>query len=360
MEDFEKWDLAFRNQNLYAFNESPTGILWLKIRAITRGKQLQKFAYENHLPLSSKKISQQQIELFNILKGTKDAAQMLDDYLNCMNHEWYFQMGVDIDSLKEDLYKVQYYLWGGDQNNSLDKYLISRYVKTISRFSELQSKQIEIAGNAWNYVQNSWYNNWTSFIIESLFKRNPKVISAVGEIKSVDFFIEGFPLDLKVTFFPHQFMEEKFKRSYGTTMLSWLKRKCKEVGVTVPVASANQQLYILTEKLTDYNHPEILDEFRKLQRDIIQEAQTNPSELITWLYENQGEMRFGAENRIYLILADSKNLEHSWKLKRAFPLIEPIVKEYLQNFSSSSLRKVKFQYKKKDYTAFADTLFVVS
>lgn len=75
----------------------------------------------------------------------------------------------------------------------------------------MQNKQAEIGANAWNYVQNSWYNNWTSFIIESLFKRHRKVISAVGEIKSVDFFIEDYPLDLKVTYFPSQFMEQKLK-----------------------------------------------------------------------------------------------------------------------------------------------------
>lgn len=127
-------------------------------------------------------------------------------------------MGVDIRQLKEDLYKVQYYSWGGDQNNSLDKYFISRYVKIISKFSELQSRQSEIGANAWNYVQNSWYNNWTSFIIESLFKQNPRVISAVGEIKSVDFFIDEYPIDLKVTFFPNQFMEQKLKNILGTSV----------------------------------------------------------------------------------------------------------------------------------------------
>lgn len=61
-----------------------------------------------------------------------------------MSHEWYNELGIDIDQQKEDLYKVQYYSWGGDQNNSLDKYFISRYVKVISKFSELQNKQSEI------------------------------------------------------------------------------------------------------------------------------------------------------------------------------------------------------------------------
>ncbi len=78
--------------------------------------------------------------------------------------------------LKEDLYKVRYYTWGGDQNNSLDKYLIKQYVKIISSYEDLQNKKAEIAENSWHYVLNSWYNNWTSYLIESLFKRNKKML----------------------------------------------------------------------------------------------------------------------------------------------------------------------------------------
>ena len=98
------------------------------------------------------------------------------------------------------------YEWGGDQNNSLDKYLISHYVKLINKYDELESKHTAIQENAWKYVRTSWYNNWTSYLIESIFKHHPKVISAVGEIKSVDFFIDDIPVDLKVTYFPNQYM----------------------------------------------------------------------------------------------------------------------------------------------------------
>jgi len=35
----------------------------------------------------------------------------------------------------------------------------------------------------------------------------------------------------------------------------------------------------------------------------------NPAELIKWLYEEQGERRFDAANRFFLILVDLRNLE---------------------------------------------------
>lgn len=42
MTEFEKWDNEFRNQNLYAFNGNFYGLLWLKVHAICRSKQLRQ------------------------------------------------------------------------------------------------------------------------------------------------------------------------------------------------------------------------------------------------------------------------------------------------------------------------------
>lgn len=360
MNKFDKWDIAFRDQKLDVFNNNPDGLLWLKVRAICRGRQLKEFLGENNIVLNSTKVSDKNRELFDILINRADASIILDRFLQSMNHEWYNEMGVDIEQLKEDLYNVQYYSWGGDQNNSLDKYFISRYVKIISKYSDLQNRQAEIGANAWNYVQNSWYNNWTSFIIESFFKQNPRIISAVGEIKSVDFFIDEYPIDLKVTFFPNQFMEQKLKGILGTSEKAWLKKKCKTLGISCdPKASEPQQIYTLTEKLKEIGRSDVIRELDAFRNQIIVESQENPTELIKWLYENQGEMRFGAENRIYLILADSADFAQAWKMKRAFSLIEPKIKQYIENFSAGSLKKIEFEFKKRRYSTLSDIIFVV-
>lgn len=275
MTDFDKWDKEYRRQNMSVFNNNLQGLLWLKVRAVSRSKQINKFAEDNGLTFASRRIAEQSIELFDILKYRPDAQCRLDKFLQNINNEWYNARGIDVERLKEDLYGVRYYSWGGDRNNSLDKYLISRYVKTISNFSELQGKQVEIAGNAWDYVQNSWYNNWTSFIIESLFKRNPKV-----------------------TYFPNEYMEKKVKTLLGKSTLSWLKGKCREYGITADRSQTpEQQTYTLKEKLTETGHDGVIAELNDARRQIILSSQHNPSELMKWLYENQGEMRFGAENR---------------------------------------------------------------
>lgn len=230
MANFEKWDKAFRNQNLFEFNFNENALMWLKVRAVCRGKLIQQFLKCAGITLMSSKIAEQNVELFERLENMPNAMQLLDTFLNERNHEWYNAMGINEAALKEDLYKVRYYAWGGDQNNSLDKHLVSRYVKVISNYDELLNKQSEIADNAWNYAQTSWYNNWTSYLIESLFKQHEKVISAIGEIKSVDFFLYNFPIDLKVTFFPNQYMEEKLKIKLGKKELTWLRQEAKKSG----------------------------------------------------------------------------------------------------------------------------------
>lgn len=145
MNNFEKWDKEFRNQNLFAFNNDRNALLWLKVRAISKKLPMSKFLEQNSIQLKSTKITDQNKELFSILESDTDKAlQILDAYLCDINNEWYREMGVDEDALKFDLYHIDTYEWGGDQNNSLDKHLVSRFVKVISSYNDLQSKQTEI------------------------------------------------------------------------------------------------------------------------------------------------------------------------------------------------------------------------
>ena len=356
--NFEKWDKEFHNQNLFAFNNDRNALLWLKVRAISKRIPMSKFLEKNKIHLNTTKITDQNKELFSILENDiENALNLLDTYLCDINNEWYREMGVDEDALKADLYKINTYEWGGDQNNSLDKHLISRFVKIISKYDDLQSKQTEIQANAWNYVRTSWYNNWTSYLIESIFKHHSKVVSAVGEIKSVDFFINDIPIDLKVTFFPNQYMNDKLKAKLnGKSELTWLKQQARENGIDL---SHSESVAVISEKISASGHDNILLELRDKRKMVIADAQNNKNDLMTWLYANQGEMRFGAENRLFLVLVDSSDLSQSWKMKRAFEQIEPAVNSYLNKFTNNSLNRIDFSFKGKKYSSFADLIFVV-
>lgn len=361
MREFEKWDVEFRKQNLYVFNGNEKALLWLKVRAVCRAKLLGDFLSQNKLTLKSKKVSEKNEELFCLLEKNKCAMKMLDTFLSNESNEWYQKMGVNETTLKEDLYKVRSYEWGGDQNNSLDKFLVRHYVKEICSYETLVGKKDEIAINAWNYVQTSWYNNWTSYLIESLFKKHHKVISAVGEIKSVDFFINEIPVDLKVTFFPNQYMAEKVKEKLGKSELIWLKSKAREYGISFDEGMTDSQLkYALIEKFKERKLNDPIDMLRNVHRNIVLESQKNPKSLIQWLYENQGEMRFGAENRLFLVLVDLFDIDLSWKMKRNFTRIEPVVQNYLKKVSKNSFKEINFFFKKQSYKCLSDILFVLN
>ena len=75
--------------------------------------------------------------------------------------------------LINELYKVQSFDWGGLHQNSLETTIVNRYVKQIISYESLQN---EIEGDLHNslraYVVASWYNHWSSIIIEDIFKEH--------------------------------------------------------------------------------------------------------------------------------------------------------------------------------------------
>lgn len=340
MTNYEKWDHEFRTNNLFAFNNNDKALLYLKVRAICRKTLITQFLKENNLTLKSTKVKEQFPELYALFEDKPELIPQLDCFLRNRNNEWYKEMGVDEDKVRTALHKINAYEWGGDHNNSLDQYLVRRYVKVISDYDTLQKKATEIQANAWNFVQTSWYNNWTSYLIESIFKKHERVLSAIGEIKSVDFFIDKYPIDLKVTYFPNEFMEKKLKDKIGNKELAWLKKEAKKVNISPDKGLSDaEQLTFLKEELENHGHSNIIDALTKHKQKIIDEACKHPEELMKWLYENQSARLFGAENRLFLVLVDTKDMKQSWKMKRAFTLIEPTVKNYLDSFNAHSLKK---------------------
>ena len=57
------------------------------MRAVCRGKQIEQFLTDNGLTLKATKISEQNVELFELLERREDAKMMLDRYLQGKNHE---------------------------------------------------------------------------------------------------------------------------------------------------------------------------------------------------------------------------------------------------------------------------------
>lgn len=296
----------------------------------------------------------------------KKYNSLLDTYTKEKNKK--ILKTLDTKKLVSELFKLKNFDWGGDYQNSLDKYLVSRYVKVHQSYDTLVSKfKTEINIAVQGYVLNSWYNHWSSILIEHIFKTHSSVLPTVGQIKSVDFIIKNIPFDLKVTYLPAEYIKHKRKEKRFPVELTFLKSKAKEAKIPFDKKAKGADVYYeITEKMKNKNDKlckAVLKKIKDEKLQILKEVQGNPKILAKWLYENQGEMRFGSENRLFLVLVDTDDFNSSWKLKRNLDMLTPAIKKYLDNFKNKKAAdlKVKFGYKGKaqTFTALTDIIFVV-
>ncbi len=365
--DFAFWKIQHDSEDLSIFNTDLIGQLWLKTKSVARKELVEDFTSRNCITLSATTLSKQFEELFKILLvDVNKSHKLLDKYIREKNVS--ILKEIDRDRLVSELYKLKVFEWGGDYKNSLDKYLVSHYVKAISSYDVLISKfEKEIIHAVQGYVLNSWYNHWSSILIEHIFKSHNSVLPTVGQIKSVDFFINNIPFDLKVTYFPSEYLKLKRKEKGLPVELTYLKSKARGLDIKFDKSGSQTDIYYeITEKLRDIGNREcleVLSEIKKSNMAIVEEAQANPKTLAKWLYENQGEMRFGAENRLYLVLIDTEDFASSWKLKRNLHLLAPTINEFLDNFSTKTTSEMEiiFTYpgRPKIYNSLADILFLV-
>ena len=86
------------------------------------------------------------------------------------------------------------------------------------------------------------------------------------------------------------------------------------------------------------------DDLKEFKLNLIKEIKENPLKLAKELYEKQSSFRFGAENRIFLVLVDTNNFNDSWKLKRNINLLKPSIHNYLDNFVNKNVQDLKLNF----------------
>jgi hypothetical protein len=367
MKDFKYWKKLHESEKLEEFSQDKIGLLWLKTKSIARKELITEFVKINKIEIKETALEKQFKELFELLCfDIRNSNQIIDEFIKTKNARQIQEL--DATQLVSELYKLKNFDWGGDYQNSLDKYLVSRYVKVHKSFDTLISKfESEINVAVQGYVLNSWYNHWSSILIEHIFKSHSIVLPTVGQIKSVDFFINNIPFDLKVTYLPTEYIKVKRKEKGLPVELTYLKKKAEEAKIVFDKkAKPADVFYEIIEKMKDRNDTfcsDVLETLKNEKLEILREVQDSPKILATWLYENQGEMRFGSENRLYLVLVDTNDFGNSWKLKRNLDLLKPTILNYLDNFREKKIEdlKVSFEFKGKPqiFTAFSDIIFVI-
>lgn len=199
----------YNQGNFYELTNSEDGLYFLKLRSLARKEYLLYL-------LEKSKIYVDKLPAKELLKKSFE-AQVSTSIIEMTIREIYTQERIERKNLERqilaELYKLRVFDWGGIHQNDINKHLVNNYIKKINNYDSLVEKiENEILNSLKGFILCSWYNNWTSIIIEDIFKDHPRVLPTIGKIKQVDFFIDQVPFDLKMTYFPIGFMEKKEKR----------------------------------------------------------------------------------------------------------------------------------------------------
>ena len=206
------------------------------------------------------------------------------------------QKFISDEDLKQEELKVKEFRWGVVQGQ-LDQKIQAEYVRRFVKYKDLiNGVKNKLQDDIAHYVIATWYNHWTTVLIEDHISQHKKVIPTLKNNFGVDIFFDNQPFDLKITYLPR--------------------------GLT------------------------------------LEEALKNPKDLIIWLYENQGVQRFGSDNRLFVVLASKNNLEESWKLKRDFDFVFKEIDKFFDNSSVSIKDEIIFKFQKQTYTTISKILII--
>ena len=347
----------YKNNEFRTIDKEPNSRKFYLLRSISKKKTLKKFCANNNLDEN----------LDDILANEEITEKLLCDFIKS---EFIPKTEKEIKEIEVELNKMQYFDWGGSMGNNLEKNIVNNYVKKLKNYEDIENA---IAGtiqrSVYGYTLNSWYNHWSTIMIEEIFNSNERILPTIDLVEKMDFFIDNIPFDLKVTYFPEELMKlkiaDKLLMKYGSkSELTCSKKIAKEVNIAIPNDLNERSLLICLQKLLkdsiDERAKEFVEDIRNIKKEVISYYKENPNELIVWLYENQGEMRFDAANRFYVVLTDSDNIFDSWKLKRNVNLLKTEINKKLKSFSNKELNYINFYWDKdgKIYNCISEILFI--
>jgi len=354
---------AFDSNNFMFILSRERGTLFLKLRSLSRTNLLQELA--NELDIDVSNINNNELFEFIFCSSTLD-EEKIDEFIRKKYSEERKIRIMNEDFLYSQLYKLKVFDWGGFYQNSVEQTIVNNYIKKIQDFDKLNEIiEKDINPRLKGYILCSWYNHWTSILIEDMFKDHPDVLPTIGLIKKVDFFWKNLPFDLKVTYFPEGFMDKMRKEKKLKPEFAEIKKFAKKHNISYDENQREKEIFDelwtkISEDISE-DSKNFVKNLKNEREKIIRETQNDPEKLIQWLYEEQGIRRFDAANRFFLVLINLQNLEESWKLKRNKKLLQEEIKKYLDSNKTLDTNKLKitFKWKNKSFTTYAAILFII-
>ena len=364
MISFEECRTLFEADDMQQLAASESGLLWLKIKSFSRKKLLDEFRRFASLPPQTGILQTKFQETFvQLSPNIKKAHNIINRFIKTHAPTY---APAELERIASELHKMQAFSWGGDYSNALDKFLVDRYVKKILAYDNITAQlQTDIPRAVEGYVLCSWYNHWSTILIEHIFYKHDKVLPAIGKVKKVDFFVDDIPFDLKTTYLPANFVEQRRKAEGLSSELTELKTAARKHDIPFDAGGRQKDVaYEISERIKmggDTESKKCLTRLWNFRKQLLRECRSNPSSLIQNLYEQQGAMRFDASNRLFVVLANAADFDNSWKLKRNPALLQKSIYTYLDGFSKKKARRITFQHKAKSgsFTAVSDVICVV-
>lgn len=357
---FQAANRAFKADQIAELAADPQGLRFLTLRSLSRSEYMRELAEACGLNLEGTPAR----GLLQVLFESEAISnQQIEESINGIYERERSLRRDGEPQLLSELYRLQSFDWGGLHQNSLEKTIVDNYIKKIKGYDDLcDSIENRLYPSMRSYVLCSWFNHWTSIIIEDVFKDHERVLPAVGLIKKVDFFIDGVPFDLKVTYLPEGFIKGRRSEDGLRPELTLLKQFCRrnEIHFSTDLSDA-RLLEDLWSKAED--HPseaarELITNLKSFRDVLVDEVTEDPSILIRWLYENQGVRRFDASNRLFLILVKKSNYFDSWKLKRARDLLVDTIHGALDDFECTESDRLQFDWEGEVYSTTAKAIVI--
>lgn len=368
---FESAFRSFQQDDLRSLYIDPDGLRFLKLQSMAREEYLKRLLNEEiqhvkapqreYLEVAAQTRGKKQFQA--VYKSDLTTAQ-IEKAIRRIYTEQREERKAHEDELVSELYNVRSFDWGGLHPHSLEKTIIDNYVKKIPSYQKLVDKiENEIHQTMRAYVLCSWYEYWTSIIIQDLFTDHPRVLPILVAMKRIDFFVNDVPFVLQVAYLPESYINDQRTIAGLKPEISLLKREAKLLKIYFdPHLEEARLLEDLWIKLKD--HPSgkshiLLNDLKVERQEILDQCIKSPHNLIRWFYESQDGRRFDAANRLFLVLVDRENFFDSWTLKRAKPLLIEAIHSHLNRLNEPLGTEVSFNWRNEEYTATADVLFAI-
>ncbi len=356
---FESANAKYRADAITELSKSEAGLRFLFLRSLSRAEHLISLAKACNIDVSALGSR----ELFPALYNSAITTDQIKQSIKVIFQEERSVRGKQEKILINELYKMKEFYWGGLHQNSLEKTIVDNYVKKIQAYDDLNARiDNELLESMRGYVRCSWFNHWTSIIIEDIFKEHANVLPAVGLVKKIDFFVREVPFDLKVTYLPEGYVKDRRRAKGLRPELTLLKQEARKrhLAIDAELSDADllEHLWGIIADQPDEDARKLISDVKSFRLQLVEEAISDPSVLIRWLYENQGERRFDASNRLFLVLVNEDNFFQSWQLKRNRTLLAKEIGRYLDNVPRSAGKLVKFLWEGVEYVATADIVVV--